>query len=302
MMFTIALEYTPRSPQSGQPFTESSFTRQSVPFTFDISEVGVALVDVWNFGWEGGPVGETLGLELSLERGRSHAERKRRIIQTKIAPTVDQLRRLGVQVFHCNHPQFLRRYPQQWLASTTEQEREALEPKSDSAPGQSDGGSKEPLAKKWPSQDWTEEWRKQHRERVWGTPDWQSRQSKEVYPKIAIPKPAEPKAGDLLVYAAAQFHRLLTDRRIRVLFYMGFETDECVQFSPYGMANMQDEHQGYGYLCTIVRDCTTTYETAETLAGLWKTKLAINSIEARWGYSVGSDALLAAVQAKKEVA
>jgi hypothetical protein len=77
---------------------------------------------------------------------------------------------------------------------------------------------------------------------------------------------------------------------------MGFETDECIQFSPYGMANMQNEYEGYGYLCTIVRECTTTYESAETLAGLWKTRLAINSIEARWGYSVGSDALLTAVQ------
>ncbi|MBI3971438.1 MAG: hypothetical protein HY332_09125 [Chloroflexi bacterium] len=73
-----------------------------------------------------------------------------------------------------------------------------------------------------------------------------------------------------------------------MLLFMGFETDECLQFKPYGIANMQS----LGYLCVVVRDCTTTYENAETLDGLWKTRVAIESIEARWGYSIDSDALL----------
>ena len=307
MTFTIGLEYTPTAPQPGEPFTESSFTRRSVPFTFDIREVGVALVDLWNFGWPDGPVGETLGPEMSTERGRSHAERKRRIIQTKIAPAVDALRACGVQIFHCNHAQFLRKYSEQWLASTTEEERKALEPKPqpNAAPvsnSSSAAEGQEPLAKKWPPQDWQDGWRKQHSERIWGTSDWQSRQQKEVYAKAAIPKPVEPKGADLLVCSSAQFHRLLTQRQIRALFYMGFETDECVQFSPYGIANMQDNYQGHGYLCTIVRDCTATYELAETSEGQWKTKMAINSIEARWGYSVSSDSLLAAVDATRRAA
>ena len=74
---------------------------------------------------------------------------------------------------------------------------------------------------------------------------------------------------------------------------MGFEADECVQFSSYGIANMQAN----GYVCIIVRDCTTTYEVAETVAGLWKTKLAIITIEARFGYSIAVDVLLAVVRA-----
>jgi len=103
-----------------------------------------------------------------------------------------------------------------------------------------------------------------------------------------------------LVYSQEQFHRLLSERRIRALFYMGFETDECVVFSPYGIANMQDGYRGFGYLCTVVRDCTTTYEVAETRDGLWKTRLAIDAIEARFGYSVTSEALLAAVRSGRE--
>ena len=52
MRFTIDLDYTPRSPQPGSPFTEARFVRKSRPFTFDVQDVGVALVDLWNFGWE----------------------------------------------------------------------------------------------------------------------------------------------------------------------------------------------------------------------------------------------------------
>lgn len=292
MHFTLDLEYTPRCPQTGMPFTESSFLRKGVPFEFDVEDVGVALVDLWNFGWEDGPVGETLGPELSFERGRAHAERKRRIIEQRIAPTVDELRRSGVQIFHCNHAEFLQNYPE-WLTSTMQQEREALAAKRDAGKGQ----PSEPQPKHdWPPPDWVADWREQHRELVFCMRDWGDPQGKEVYPKIAIPKPVEPKAGDLLVYDHEQFHRLLSQKRIRALFYMGFEADECVQFSDYGIANMQDESLGFGYLCTVVRDCTTTYEVAETLEGFWKARLAINSIETRFGYSVTSDALLTSIR------
>lgn len=300
MSFTVALEYTPRCPVPGRTFTESSFTRQQVPFTFEVSSVGVALVDLWNIGWQGGPVSPTLGLEQSLERGRSHAERKQQIIQTKIVPAVNQLRALGVQIFHCNHAPFLRRFPAQWSASTTEQERQAAEPKPQSGPlpASASQNSREPLSPQWPPQNWVSGWQKQQREQVFGSDEWMAVQGKEVYPNIAIPAPIAPQNGDLLVYSTAQFHRLLTEKRVRALFYMGFETDECIQFSAYGMANIQS----FGYLCSVVRECTTTYESAETLDGLWKTRLAINSIEARWGYSVGLDALLNAVKTQKEAA
>ena len=76
MQFTINLDYTPQCPQPNKPFTETSFTRQAVPHIFSISEIGIALVDLWNIGWDDGPVSEKLGAELSLERGTSHAARQ----------------------------------------------------------------------------------------------------------------------------------------------------------------------------------------------------------------------------------
>ncbi len=281
----IRLEYTPRSPQDGVAFTESQFARAGADFTIDTSELALALVDLWNVGWPDGPVGQSLGPELSTERGLSHAARKRTIIEEVIAPTVDHCRAAGVQVFHCTHRNLLEKYPQ-WQASTTEEERD---PEVDEDP------AREPRTQdardEWPPKQWVEAWQDQHRDAVWRMSDWGETQSREVYPHIDMPAPVKPRGSDLLAFEPNQFQRLLTERRIRVLFYMGFESTECLQYSACGMSRMH----AHGYLCVAVRDATTTYEAAETLSGLWRSRVAILDIEARWGYSVMSSALMAAV-------
>src|ERR1051326_6025873 len=58
MPFTVELEYTPRCPQPGMPFTEASFVRRSAPFEFGVGDIGIALVDLWNFGFADGPACE----------------------------------------------------------------------------------------------------------------------------------------------------------------------------------------------------------------------------------------------------
>ena len=124
------------------------------------------------------------------------------------------------------------------------------------------------------------------------------KQRSELYPQLAIPAPVRPKGGDLLVCERDQFHRLLTERGIRVLFYMGFETDCCLTHGPrYGIAKMT----GLDCLCTVVRDGTATYEAAETLEGQWRTRVVVLDIEARFGYSITSSALANAVASVKTV-
>jgi len=95
MRFSLNLEYTPRCPQPGLPFTEESMLRKSRKIMLETNEIGIALVDLWNFGWEDGPIGATLGSEQSFEWGESHARRKRDIIEHRIVPTVDELRKQG---------------------------------------------------------------------------------------------------------------------------------------------------------------------------------------------------------------
>ena len=281
MSFTIDLEYTPFCPQDGRPFTEKSFVRRSAPFTFNVGEVGIALVDLWNFGWDDGPSSEFLGHELSFERGKSHALRKRKIIERVIAPTVDVLRDPGVQIFHCNHGRFLEKFPQ-WQSSTTQEERQVHWEKAST--------EKE---KPSPEQGWRSDWREQHQGLVWKSQEWGMKQRNELYPQVAIPAPVRPKGNDLLICERDQFHRLLTERGVRVLFYMGFETDCClVHNQEYGIAKIT----GPNCICTVVRDGTTTYEAAETLEGLWRTRVALLSIESRYGYSITSTALVDAIR------
>ncbi|WP_339847773.1 hypothetical protein MKY42_32445 [Paenibacillus sp. FSL W7-1088] len=280
MKFNIELEYTPRSPVDGIPYTEASFVRRKTPFTFDVTEIGVALIDVWNFGWENSPVVDSLGYELSLERGVSHARRKREITINAIKPTVDELRKIGVQIFHCNHKPFLEIYPQ-WHSSTIPDERITSNQYSTSSTSHKGN---------YPSIEWVDSWKGKHIDDVFNS-KWMEIQG-DAYEQISIPKTMEPQEGDILVYSHQQFHRLLQKKQIRVLFYMGFETDECVQHSDYGIVNMNS----YGYMTNIVRDCTTTYESAETLNGLWRTKVAIESIEKKWGYSICSFDLVDALK------
>ncbi|PYI53401.1 isochorismatase family protein [Paenibacillus flagellatus] len=279
MDVTMDLEFTPRSPRPGVPYSEASFVRSSSRFTFRCEEIGIALVDLWNFGWEDGPVVDSLGWELSTERGISHALRKKEIIQNKITPVVRSLRQQGIQIFHCNHPMFLNQYPQ-WYVSTTEEERARLNALQDSRVA----GMEENSAS-FPEFEWREDWKAKHRDDVFNV-RWMNEQGR-VYDQIKIPIEVEPQDGDLLIYSKEQFERLLRSRGIRVLFYMGFETDECVINSSYGIRNMHS----HGYMTNIVRDCTTTYESAETVKGLWRTKVAIEQIEKLWGYSILSDDL-----------
>ena len=224
MGFTVDLEYTPRCPHDGLAFTEETFYRRRVPFTFDVKEVGIALVDFWNFGWDDGPYDEELG-DRSFERGRSHAERKRRITETTVGPLVNTLREMDFQIFHCNQADFLKKYPQ-WNLSTTDEERQSLSENSTSSEN-----SKEDRYGQWPPQEWVDNWKSQHRELIFRMEDWANIQGR-LYDKISIPEPVEPQDGDLLVYSGDQFHRLLAEKRIKTLFYMGFETDECLMNKP----------------------------------------------------------------------
>ena len=300
MPFTVNLEYTPFCPQEGLPFTEASFARRSVPFTFEVGEIGVALVDLWNFGWEDGPVSESLGPDLSFERGRSHALRKRQITERVIAPTVAVLRDLGVQIFHCNHGRFLETFPQ-WQASTTQEERQAHWEKTspmDVVIPENEHGRADIKDEPMPKHGRHPGWREQHQRLVWESQEWGMKQRGDLYPQLAIPAPVRPKGNDLLVCERDQFHRLLTERGIRVLFYMGFETDCCLAHSPrYGIAKMT----GLNCLCTVVRDGTATYEAAETLEGQWRTRVAVMDIEARFGYSLTSSALIESVASAEAV-
>lgn len=174
-------------------------------------------------------------------------------------------------------------YPQ-WVASTTEEERiRAVDPMV-MMENVKDGESA------FPELEWQKSWMARHSDDVFNL-SWSSLQA-EAYPQIKIPKEVEPQDQDILIYSKEQFHRNLRNNGIRILFYMGFETDECIMHSDYGIINTHS----LGYMTNIVRDCTTTYESAESVGDFWRTKVAIEQIEKRWGYSITSYDLLNALE------
>ncbi|MCZ6632359.1 MAG: isochorismatase family protein, partial [bacterium] len=102
----------------------------------------------------------------------------------------------------------------------------------------------------------------------------------------------EPQPGDDVIVTGDQLHRLLSHRKILHLFYTGFAANMCVPFRDYGMRAMKDR----GYDITLIRDCTTAIEIADTAEGLDLTRAAVIDTELNIGYSVSSEAVIQACQ------
>ena len=85
---------------------------------------------------------------------------------------------------------------------------------------------------------------------------------------------------------------LLTERRIALLFYVGFATNICVLHRDYGVLAMGAR----GYLPILLRDCTVGIETRDTLDGHLTTGMAIQDVERRY-YTAESSDLIEACRA-----
>lgn len=140
--------------------------------------MGVALVDLWNFGWDDGPVGGSLGPDFSFEWGRSHTPRKRRITERVIAPTFAVLRDLGVQIFHCNHGRFPEAFPQ-WQSPTTPEERRANWEKTNPKgviTSENEHGHVDVKDESLPKHGWNPGWREHHQRLVLESQEWGMKQ------------------------------------------------------------------------------------------------------------------------------
>jgi nicotinamidase-related amidase len=71
---------------------------------------------------------------------------------------------------------------------------------------------------------------------------------------------------------------------VQTLFYVGFATNMCVLYRPYGMITMHS----LGYEVILIRDATTAVEFHDTLDGMWATKLAIRYVGYALGYTTTS--------------
>lgn len=203
---------------------------------------------------------------------RSHLERYTEITERKAAPLVDAARRAGFTIVHAPGFTIAKRYPQ-WEAYAEEEDREPPKPPKPDWPPETFRKSEGPHAK-YAKPFFTEDLLEV---------------GKECYEKRMILQAVAPRPEDYVVASGGQLHRLLTDKRILHLFYLGFSTDGCVQDKDYGTKAMAK--RGYGII--LVRDCTTGKETAHTLDRMLVTWMAVQQIEL-YHASTTSDALLKA--------
>lgn len=267
--------------------TEASERYVEAVWPLRLSETALLLVDVWD--WH------------SI---RSHRERAAEITRSRILPLVEAARQAGIVVIHAPSPEIAVRY-EQWVryagdaARETAEERllrqrfvdvlqmtdppQALRPIVDSIPPALKALA--PDDPTWPPADLRRRIGDYARYARPRPPSW-----REVGQPRDIPEILRPKPGDYVVASGAQLHRVLKDRKILHLLYVGFATNMCVQNTrDYSMEQMGRR----GYNCILLRDCTTGIENAYTLEGLLLTKAAILSLEKSHASATSSDLLRA---------
>jgi nicotinamidase-related amidase len=96
-----------------------------------------------------------------------------------------------------------------------------------------------------------------------------------------------PREGEFVApWDGATLRRFLEERKILHLIYVGFATNQCVQFKEYGMR----DQARYGYNCILLRDCTTATEFPDTVDGELLMHAAIREIESVVGWTAeGTD-------------
>jgi nicotinamidase-related amidase len=86
----------------------------------------------------------------------------------------------------------------------------------------------------------------------------------------------------------SELNCILKSYGIETLFYVGFATNICVPFKPFGMYHMKP----YGYDMILIRDATTGFEYHDTLDDLTATRMAIRMIESQIGSTITSKSFI----------
>lgn len=203
----------------------------------------------------------------------THLENSGAIIEAVIRPLLDACRESEVAVVHAPSPAQAKLYPE-WVRYAGDEELgHQTRPRSD-----------DPA---WPPAAFRQR-----------TGEWEplARPSylRDVTASLAerrIVESIEPAGDDYVIATGDQLHRLLRDKGILHLLYVGFATNMCILFRDYGIERM---HQR-GYNCILLRDGTIGIEAAHTYDGKRLTEAAIVTVEMLFGVSSTAAEFLAAL-------
>jgi len=257
----LALRFYWFAAPEGQAQIEAHTGRREIQVSIPVEQAALVLVDVWDRHYM-----------------LSHQERAVRIVREKMAPLVQAGRAAGLTIIHAPAPGAAQKYPQ-WVRYADHADLFGAErPPEDWPPREfrERQGEYAQFSKNWPPPPLKDLIEEQQRTRL-------------IMPEVA------PQPDDFVVATGAQLHRLCKHRRLLHLFYAGFAANMCVLYRDYGLRAMANR----GYNCILVRDCTTAIEAAETVDSLLLTEAAIYGVEMLSGFSVTTEALIAACQGAK---
>jgi nicotinamidase-related amidase len=244
---------------SGPDDIRESNTRYThVVWEIDPAESALVLVDFWT----------THILE-------SHLRRCEQVIERNIAPLLPVARKAGFTVVYGPGFNIAKKYPG-W-------ERYADEAELDPPP------TKPP---DWPPESFR---KREGAYARFARPVFRQdvrAKADELFRIRRMPDIVAPKPKDYVIASGAQLHRLLKDKKILHLLYLGFATNDCVLHKDYGVRAMG----GRGYNIILLRDCTMGIENALSLAAFGDTRGAMHYIELHHSSSTGKALIQACAQ------
>ena len=253
----IRPRYHRRHVDPGTAWEESNTGPARLEWDFPLASAALVLIDVW----------DRFFLQDTLRR-------QELIIRDRIVPLLEASREAGLQIIHAPEPRLAIGHPM----------RVSLPEAGSTGSRQADGSGPDP-EDDWPPPDFRDA---RGRYRTFRAPDepregeiLQLRAERTIHPMV------EPRGNDVVVATGEEFHQFCRQRKVCVLFFLGFYTNICVLFRDYGMVAMKDR----GYRTVLVRDCTTAIESAQSQADLGHTAAIVHLLELTDHCSISSEEL-----------
>jgi len=267
-------------PLPGQEYDDHNFGYVEQIVAWAPENTAVVSVDLWDMGWSPEPLDPALGREAELNFmgvGWSLLRVMQEIETDHIAPALDAARAAGLTVIHCNMPHIVRKHPENALVSD--------EPSPSVAS----------IAPDWPPAEVSAGWLQDYVDYTWGQgaePRWE--RMREL---ADFPPPLQPRAGDIVLYQQSVMDRVLKERGIFNLVYVGFMLNMCLMDKDGGVRHMVPPYRSPGYRGIVLRDCTCATESHETVDEMGVTRAWLYHLETTGVPTALSEDFIAACRA-----
>ena len=232
----------------GEEWIEANTQYAQLDWKIPVSQTALVLVDVWQRHY--------------IKDPEARAEV---IINTKLLPLQNSLRKTGMKIIHAPSPEVAVTSPN-WLKIQTKEQvfsKRDLWPPSDFL---SSTGEYKPFAMPYEPME-----------------EVRNKMAPLTFHPKVLPLKDEP-----VIANGFELHEYLKKNKLLFLLYAGFNTNACIINRDYGTIRMRDR----GYKIILVRDCTTGMESKDTQATMAQTNGTILNLEMFGCFTVASDELI----------